>query len=83
VYRALSDSSKTSWDIIEDFTKGEDRIDLRGLGFTGIGTTAASGSKLSYAYNATTNETTILAASNFKIVLNGEISLGASDFLLG
>jgi Ca2+-binding RTX toxin-like protein len=44
---------------INDFTQGQDVIQINSLGFDGIQAGAASGSKLGYSYNAGTQTTTI------------------------
>ena len=57
VFNTISDSTTVSptWDIITDFTQGQDRIDLRGIDAFGVGgTNAAFVWKGTDAFNSTT-----------------------------
>ncbi|MBU6339733.1 MAG: calcium-binding protein, partial [Rickettsiales bacterium] len=78
---SLSDSNSSASDTITDFTKGQDLIDLSGLGFSSIisGTSSANESIL-YYYNSGSN--TVIEDHNhtFKLTLTGKIALTGSDF---
>jgi Ca2+-binding RTX toxin-like protein len=79
LYDALSHSTSAERDVITDFTRGEDKIGLFGLGFTGIGTGAGEVEILESGGN-----TTISAAdggTDFEIALTGVTGLDASDII--
>ena len=79
VYTNINQSTTTSRDSIKDFTKGNDIIQITGLGFNGIQAGAASGGVLGYTH---ANGKTIISADNsdFSIELDGEINLDSGDF---
>lgn len=79
-YNSVADSTDTARDVITDFTHLVDRINLSGLGFTGIQAGAASGTVLGYTI---VNGHTIIDAANsdFSIDLNGNITLTDGDFI--
>lgn len=82
IFSALLDSSKSAFDRLTDFDlSGDDKIDLRGLGFTGFVSGAATGTKLGVTYDATANKTTIVGVSDFKLVLDGHPTIDATDFV--
>ena len=69
-------------DKINDFTKGSDKIDLIGLGFTGVQAGAGSGAVIGYTYDAGLNLTTVSDAdSTFSFQIAGNIGLAGSDFI--
>jgi Ca2+-binding RTX toxin-like protein len=78
-YTAISQSIQTStqYDTIGDFLRGVDKIDVTGLGFTGLGTSAG---KLMVTQ---ANGNTVIDAvdNNFYLVLTGAMGLTASDFV--
>jgi hypothetical protein len=80
-FAALADSSKTVTDRITDFTVGQDKISVQGLGFTGLVAGAATGSLLGFTYDSVANKTTISAVSDFKIILDGNVALTSSHFI--
>lgn len=80
-FNTLLESSKTNADIIADFEKYQDFIDVRGLGFTGIDRGAPTGTKLGYTYDAVADDTVITGVSDFKIILEGNLSLGSAHVL--
>ncbi|MBU6339714.1 MAG: cadherin-like domain-containing protein, partial [Rickettsiales bacterium] len=80
-FTSLDQSVVSSADVIKDFTKGEDLIDLSGLGFSSIisGRSSSNESTL-YYYNSGNN--TVIEDFNhtFKVTLSGKIVLTDSDF---
>ncbi|MBU6338395.1 MAG: hypothetical protein KGQ36_00255 [Rickettsiales bacterium] len=80
-FTSLDDSNASAYDIISDFKRGEDLIDLSGLGFASIinGDSSESESIL-YYYNSGNN--TIIEDHNhtFQLTLSGKINFGNSDF---
>ncbi|MFO1242221.1 MAG: calcium-binding protein [Rickettsiales bacterium] len=80
-FNTLSESTKKAADTITDFNTADDRIDVRGLGFTGIVSGAATGTKLGYTYDSAANDTIVTATTNFKIILDGHLTLDATDFI--
>jgi len=81
VFTSTDDSTTTAFDTITDFNKTVDKIDLSGLGFTGIQLGAAAGSILGYAHVGT--QTIITDTSDFKIALDGiyVMNNGMFDFV--
>lgn len=79
-YTSLTDSTASARDVILDFAHGVDKIDLKGLGFTGIHSGSASGTELGMA---TVSGHTILTAagSGFSIEFATSVLLDANDFL--
>jgi hypothetical protein len=80
VFNNLSDSINSAFDLITDFKKGEDLIDLSGLGFSAINSGVSSDStSLNYSFE---NGDTIIKNSDnsFKITLSGIVNLTDSDF---
>lgn len=80
-FTLISNSSKTTADRITDFTLGQDKIDIHGLGFTGLVAGTATGTLLSFSYDSVANKTIISATADFKIVLDGNIALTSSHFI--
>jgi hypothetical protein len=85
-FLALTDSTATARDSITDFVHGEDKIDVRGLGFDGLqGQGAAGAHELRLSYSAATDRTYVkdTAASGFEFFLSGDhrLDLTESDFL--
>ncbi len=78
-YFGIGDSTTTETDLITDFNNGVDKIDLSGLGFTGITAGAASGTTLGYSQSG--GITTITDGNNFIITLTGNINLVNTDFV--
>ena len=79
----LADSSINSSDLITDFTKGEDQINLSNLNFTNITNdiNQTDDSVLTYYYDTTNNQTVIENEDHaFKIKLSGNVGLDVSDF---
>lgn len=82
IYTLLSQSPKAAPDIITDFNAfGDDIINVKGLGFTGLVNGAASGTKLGWTYNSSVNKTIITATSDFTIELLGNHPLTTADFI--
>jgi|GEM_PF-3011661 len=81
VFTDLTHSTDTARDIITDFVRGTDKIDLTGLGFTGI--TSGSGSGATLGYSIVGGNTIIVDDdSDFSIQLTGSFAtLTASDFI--
>jgi hypothetical protein len=78
-YESLADSSTAMQDFISGFTKGADKIDLTGLGFTGI-SSGAFGTTLGYAIE--NGETYIFnAAGTFEIGFDAAIAFANGDFI--
>lgn len=85
-FTALEDSSIDQSDLISDFSKGQDKINLSNLGFINItdDQDQTDGSVLTYEYDNDNNQTYITNEANtFKITLNGIISLDVDDFYFG
>ena len=81
-FSSLGDSVDAARDKINGFTSGSDKIDLIGLGFTGVQTGAGSGALLGYTYDAGTNITTVVDAdSTFSFQMAGHLILSGSDFI--
>lgn len=80
VIRSRSHSTDAARDSITDFQRGRDRIDLRGLGFSGIQAGQGSGSILGFTFQA---GSTLIDddGSDFSISLSGSISLTSADFI--
>ncbi len=91
VYNEIADSFKTttsenSYDSIVSFVQGEDKIDVTGIGFTGITTLGTGGVyDLEYEHLVSSTgalETTIINnATSFYIEMNGHVHLTNSDFI--
>ena len=82
-YTQLSDSINTNLDIIKDFAKGQDKIDLSALDFDSISHgkgSANSNDELEY-YIQSGNTIIDDPESDFAIKLQGEINLSDSDFI--
>jgi len=81
-FSSLADSVDAARDKIHDFAKGSDKIDLIGLGFTGVQAGGGSGAVIGYAYDAGTNLTTVVDAdSTFSFQMAGHMILSAGDFI--
>lgn len=80
-FNSLTESTKTAADTITDFSTTDDKIDLRGLGFTGIVAGNAVGTQLGFVYDSLAKDTIITAVGDFKIVLDGSKALDAGDFI--
>ena len=81
VFSSLSHSTDTSKDVIADFnSSGTDKIDLTGLGFTGVQSGAGFDSTIGYTH---VGGNTIIddADSTFAIQVTGIHTLTASDFI--
>lgn len=78
-FLGLNDSSNTAFDHIQDFVKGQDKINLSGLGFTGIASGSASGTVLGYTSGSGVTDIWN-AAGTFHIEVQGTIAFAASDF---
>lgn len=77
-----SQDTSTTLDRITDFVKGEDKIDLRGLGFSGLDTDGGNteASDLRLAYSASSNRTYVRTdQSTFEFYLDGDFSQGANQ----
>lgn len=100
IYRAVADSraGSASRDVIDDFTPGEDRIDLsaidanwavtgkQGFAFIGAAAFTARGQVRAVSLGSDTLIEANVAgdfAADFAILLRGTHTLGAADFLLG
>ncbi len=83
--------TSTSIDRITDFVKGTDKLDLTGLGFTGLDTDGGNteAGELRLAYSATNNRTYLRTEqSTFEFYLDGDYTQGANlltntDFIFG
>ncbi len=85
-FSALTDSVHTTgqMDRIADFVVGQDKIDLTGLGFTGVTTGTPAAGQLKVSYNSYYNHTYVrdLGGSGFGLYLTGNhLGLTNSDFL--
>ncbi len=69
-------SSAASYDVIEDFTQGEDKIWV--VGYTAIAAGAPSGTALGYTFDGT--HTVVTSADGFELRLTGNLTLTAADF---
>jgi Ca2+-binding RTX toxin-like protein len=81
VFSSLDHSTSGAADTITDFGKGNDHIDLTGLGFTGIQAGAANGDVLGYTV---IDGNTVIEADNsdFSFLLTGDdITLTNDDFV--
>lgn len=81
VFSSLDHSTNGAADTITDFGKGNDHIDLTGLGFTGIQAGAADGDVLGYTV---IDGNTVIEADNsdFSFLLTGDdITLTNDDFV--
>jgi len=80
VFTDLTHSTDTARDIITDFVHNTDKIDLTGLGFTGIASGTGSGATLGFSVVGG-NTIIVDDDSDFSIQLTGNIALTASDFI--
>lgn len=78
-FNALTDSTLTQRDLIQDFSQGNDHIELIGLGFTGIAAGAATGTTLGYSFDGT-NTIVTADGSDFSLALTGNHALTNADF---
>ncbi len=76
---SILESTLTETDLISDFAKNKDKIDLSGLGFTGIISGTAFGTTLGYSQSG--GITTITDGGNFMITITGTINLTNTDFV--
>ena len=77
---ARTASNAGAADVITDFTQGADKINLAGLGYTGI-STGASGNTLGYAHSGGLTIIAGAGAERFEIQLVGTFTLASSDFV--
>jgi Ca2+-binding RTX toxin-like protein len=98
IYAALFESKGSDADVIAGFTVGEDRIDLSAIDtdlgangdqdFTFIGNSDFTGAGAEVRFETGGGHTTVFADydgdknADFKVVLNGEMTLTAGDFIL-
>jgi parallel beta-helix repeat protein len=89
-YSNVTDSQEFSgsWDRIMDFNAAEDKLDLSGLGFTGLtSATRTLSSELRLAYSEATNRTFVRSdQSTFEVALEGgdyRGKLTAGNFIFG
>ncbi len=85
-FSALTDSVHTNgqMDRIADFVVGQDKIDLSGLGFSGVTTGTPATGQLKVSYNSYYNHTYVrdLSGSGFGFYLTGNhINLSNTDFI--
>ncbi|WP_426152978.1 M10 family metallopeptidase C-terminal domain-containing protein [Pseudomonas sp. DC3000-4b1] len=84
-YRDYDAGGATVTDTIFDFVRGQDRIDVSALGFSGLG--SGNGHTLYTTYSASSDKTYIKSAdadangNRFEIALSGNLALTASDFV--
>jgi len=78
-FTSKSDSTTAAFDVITDFNKTLDDIDVGGLGYTGIQLGAAAGTVLGYAHVG--SQTIVTDATDFKVVLDGIFALNTSHFV--
>lgn len=84
-FNQTGDSNRSGGrDRITDFTKGEDKIDLTGLGFHGVVEGYVNTVNQLYAvYNAELNRTYVGGKDQFQLHLDGKIELTDADFVWG
>ncbi|MBN8542831.1 MAG: hypothetical protein J0M34_01035 [Alphaproteobacteria bacterium] len=80
VFAALSDSTNASFDTISGFTAGTDKIDVRGLGFTALQSTATP-SAGNLGFYTSGGNTFVTDGINFNIKLVGNLTLTNTDFI--
>lgn len=66
-------------DRVLDFVQGTDKIDLTGLGYTGVSLTG-SGTVLDLTISTASNRTYVHDAGTFQFYLDGQYTLTGSDF---
>ncbi len=84
VYSTTADSTATDTDVIIDFVEGTDKIEVTGLGFSGLSTGLVKAGQLKVSYDAALNRTTIADhfSSSFSLILNGDhLNISANDFI--
>ena len=84
IYRSRVESTVTQTDVITDFFKGVDKIDLTGLNFLGVTSGIPVQGWLNLTYESAANVTTLtdLGGSGFVIRLNGNhLALDNTDFI--
>lgn len=79
IFKNLTDSSAAKTDLILDFIKGEDKVNLSGLGFSKIAA-ESDGTGLEYYFDG---HNTVIddPNSNFAVKLSGDIKLDAADLV--
>jgi Ca2+-binding RTX toxin-like protein len=90
LFGAFADSAPTDSDLITDFTRGQDRMDVRAIdAFAFVGTGGfAGGGQASIRYEFAGSETLVQfdagdgGAAEMVVRLTGNIALTGSDFLL-
>ena len=82
-YPSLKESTRLEPDLILDFTRGEDKIDISGFGFVSIieGEENHQNHQLEYYYNDLDQTIIIDPNSDLMIKLAGHIELNNSDFI--
>jgi len=83
IFTDLTHSTESETDLILDFIRGEDQINLSGLGFDSITQGAGSNSSatgLEYYFDGSGNTVIDDPNSNFAVKLAGEIQLDQNDF---
>ena len=82
-YPSLKESTRLEPDLILDFTRGEDKIDISGFGFLSIveGEENHQNHQLEYYYNDLDQTIIIDPNSDLMIKLAGHIELNNSDFI--
>ncbi len=84
-FTSLADSVfGSAMDRIADFTKGEDKIDLTGLGFTGVTTGTPAAGQLKLTYDAFYQQTYLrdMGGSGFGVYLSGNhMDIANSDII--
>ncbi len=84
IYRSRLESTAVQTDLITDFFKGVDKIDLSGLSFRGVTSGTPTLGWLKFTYDSATHVTTLadLGGSGFAIKLNGNhLALDNTDFI--
>ncbi len=84
IFKNLSDSTDSQTDLILDFIKSEDKINLSGLGFDDVSVGSGSSSSLHGLEYYFDGKNTVIEDpnSNFAVKLAGNINLEGSDFIL-
>lgn len=80
VFAGFEESTDTVFDTITDFVRGQDHIQLTGLGFNAVAMGAGSGGQLGYAYVGK-NTVIVDADSDFSLTLTGKFALTDADFI--
>jgi Ca2+-binding RTX toxin-like protein len=85
IFRFLSrsDSEKAGKDRIMDFTQGEDKIDLTGLGFKGLTDIRVTDGLLKIEFNSNVGRTYVGDDHGFSFTINGNVALTHGDFIWG